>query len=80
MTVVCFDMHFSKFEAQVTDPVTGDRLDRYAVFHESGDLRARFTLPAGREPTRWEIQAAAKEALRAFERRARQPARLKGAA
>jgi hypothetical protein len=72
--MVCFDEHFVGFDSVVCDPATGEKLQRFVVFYESGEERARFVLPMkalGEMPTRWEIQAAAKEALRAFDRKAR---------
>lgn len=78
--MVCFDEHFVKFDTVVNDPVTGDPLRRFVVFHEDGDERARFALHSFGELTRWEIQAAAKEALKEFERRRRAPARMRLAA
>lgn len=74
--MVCFDEHYVKFDTVVADPVTNDPLLRYIVYYEDGREMARFVLPK-REHTRWEIQAAAKEALQEFRRRRRAPARLK---
>ncbi len=75
--MVCFDEHFVKFDTLVHDPATGDPLKRFIVFHETGDEVARFVLPASGELTRWEIQYAAKDALKEFQRRRRAPARLR---
>ena len=75
--MVCFDEHFVKFDTMVSDPVTGDSLKRFIVYHEEGEERARFVLASKADLTRWEIQAAAKESLKAFQRRRRAPARLR---
>lgn len=75
--MVCFDEHFVKFDTVVSDPVTGDALKRFIVYHEEGEERARFVLPSTGELTRWEVQAAAKEALKEFQRRRRTPTRLR---
>jgi len=74
--MVCFDEHFVKFDTMVVDPANGDPLQRFLVFHEEGRELARFVLPAKGTLTRWEIQAAAKGALKAFRKRRRAPARL----
>jgi hypothetical protein len=74
--MVCFDEHYVKFDTMVHDPATGDPLKRFIVYHEEGEEVARFVLPAAGEVTRWEIQYAAKDAVSAFRRRRRAPARL----
>ena len=74
--MVCFDEHFVKFDAVVADLVNGDPLQRFIVFHEDGREMARFVLRQTGNLTRWEIQAAAKEALQEFRRRRRSPQRL----
>jgi hypothetical protein len=73
--MVCFDEHYVKFDVVVADPVTGDPLQRFLVFHEDGREMARFVLPRTGSLTRWEIQAAAREALQEFRRRRRGPQR-----
>jgi hypothetical protein len=75
--MVCFDEHYVKFDTMVVDPANGDPLQRFVVFHEDGREMARFVLPTGQNTTRWEIQWAAKEALREARRRRRTPNRLK---
>jgi hypothetical protein len=74
--MVCFDEHYVKFDTLVADPATGDSLKRFIVFHEEGKEIARFVLPNNGSLTRWEIQAAAKDAIKLARRRRRQPARL----
>lgn len=76
MGLVCFDEYYVQFDSIVSDPVTGDPLKRFIVYHEEGEERARFVLRAV-ELTRWEIQDAAKEALRVFQRRRARPARVR---
>ena len=74
--MVCFDEHYVKFDTVVNDPATGDALKRFIVFHESGDEVARFVLASNGDLTRWELQYAAKDALKVYVRRKRAPARL----
>jgi hypothetical protein len=79
--MVCFDEHFVKFDTLVYDPATNEPLQRFVVFHEDGRELARFVLrPSQGGLTRWEIQSAAKDALRAARRRRHSPARLQLAA
>ena len=75
--MVCFDEHYIKLDCIVHHPVTGDPLKRFVVHHESGEALTRFVLPAGKELTRWEIQAAAKDALKEQARRVRRPVPLR---
>jgi hypothetical protein len=74
--MVCFDEHFVRFDTMVYDPATNEPLQRYAVYHEDGRELAKFVLAAKSGLTRWEIQSAAKEALKAARRRRHAPARL----
>ena len=74
--LVCFDEHFVRFDRIVDDPVTGEPLRRFLVFHEEGEERSRFVLSPKGDLTRWEIQYAAKEALKATGRRNRKPTRI----
>ena len=74
--MVCFDEHYVKFDTLVNDPANGDPLQRFIVFHEKGREMARFVLRATGDLTRWEIQSAAKEALKEARRRRSAPARL----
>jgi hypothetical protein len=76
--VVCFEERYVVEERdRVRCPVTDASLRRFAVHHEDGERLARFVSPVGRELTRFEIVAAAREAERAQRRRERQPARLR---
>lgn len=69
--MVCFDEHYVKPDSLVVDPVYGEPLQRYVVFHENGRELARFALPAKPGTTRWEIQSAARDALKHARRRRR---------